>query len=204
MNKEQRVEVFAKELSWITNSELRNFAEHCLAEVPDYFFTIPASASGKHHPTYALGQGGLVRHTKAAIGIFHQLCKADIDLYYLADVFSDDLITREQLDDEIIVALMFHDCMKLGNTDHTVHEHPLLAAAFIENQAIKQNFHNGMAISRIASSIRSHMGKWSISRFSCFMLPTPDGGDWQAKLVHLCDYLASRKCIEYNFGAFIE
>ena len=52
MNKEQRVEVFAKELSWITNSELRNFAEHCLAEVPDYFLL-----------SRRLRQASTIRHT---------------------------------------------------------------------------------------------------------------------------------------------
>lgn len=35
--------------------------------VPMDFFTQPASSSGKYHPSYALGVGGLVRHTKAAM-----------------------------------------------------------------------------------------------------------------------------------------
>ena len=52
---------------------------------------------------------------------------------------------------------------------------------------------------RESSPIRSHMGKWNMSKYSSAILPTPMMGDWVAKLVHLCDLLASRKQSEYQF-----
>ena len=60
-------EVFEKELEWIADSNVRDFVSTALDQVPDYFFTMAASTTGKYHPTYALGEGGLARHTKAAV-----------------------------------------------------------------------------------------------------------------------------------------
>lgn len=62
----EKQETFKKELSLIKNENIRNFVKEFLNTVPDYFFTVAASSTGKYHPNYALGEGGLVRHTKAA------------------------------------------------------------------------------------------------------------------------------------------
>lgn len=45
----------------------RKFVQTMLPAVPPYFYTVPASSTGKYHPRYTLGSGGLLRHTKAAI-----------------------------------------------------------------------------------------------------------------------------------------
>ena len=58
--------------------------------VPIEFFIQPASSSGKYHPGYALGVGGLVRHTKATLIIAKMLfqttnfSKEDEDLVFAA------------------------------------------------------------------------------------------------------------------------
>ena len=64
MNKQ---EVFKKELSYITDDNIRESLSIMIDKIPDYFFTIPAASTGKYHPEYAQGEGGLVRHTKAAV-----------------------------------------------------------------------------------------------------------------------------------------
>ncbi len=63
---------FEKEIDWIHSQAVREFAKYCVNNLPEYFFTVPASSSGKYHPSYALGDGGLVRHTKAAVTIAHE------------------------------------------------------------------------------------------------------------------------------------
>lgn len=205
----ERTALFSKELGYFHNPMLVRFAEHCLSQIPDYFFHIPASSTGKYHPQYALGEGGLVRHTKAAMGIFHELCRADIDMYYYQEYYllADDTLSgldREGLQDEIYLALLLHDCMKQGFEEgHTLHEHPLIAAQFFTAEAKAWGL-DVLLIQRVASMISSHMGKWNVSKFSPVMLPTPEMGAWGNKLVHLCDYLASRKCLEYNFSAMDE
>lgn len=60
----KKIEIFENELNLIKNVDLRKLVELSLQSAPDYFFTIPASSTGKYHPQYALGEGGLVRHTK--------------------------------------------------------------------------------------------------------------------------------------------
>ena len=66
-------EKFIKELEYIKNDDIRGFAKLALENLPDYFFDVAASSTGKYHPTYALGNGGLVRHTKAAVRIAFEL-----------------------------------------------------------------------------------------------------------------------------------
>ena len=208
MSPRDKVTLFEKELSYIHDSHLEAFAEVCLMDAPEYFFHIPASSTGKYHPQYAMGEGGLVRHVKAAIGIFHELCKADIDMYYYHEYYllGDKLssIDRDQLQDEVLIALLLHDIMKHGYAEgHTIHEHPLYAAQFFEHEA-KEYGLSPSVTQRISSMIASHMGKWNLSQYSSIALPTPESGLWGNKLVHLCDYLASRKCLEYQFDVVDE
>ena len=70
MNKK---DVFKKEYTYITNDRYRENAEKLVELLPDYFFKVAASSTGKYHPLFSLGDGGLVRHTKAAIRIAKEL-----------------------------------------------------------------------------------------------------------------------------------
>ena len=62
-------EVLQKELDFISNDVIHDFVSVALDKLPEYFWSVPASSSGKYHPSYALGNGGLVRHTIAAVNI---------------------------------------------------------------------------------------------------------------------------------------
>ncbi len=66
-------EVFNKELSYIKDKKIRNSLKTMLNLLPEYFYQIPASSTGKYHPEFTLGDGGLVRHTKAAVRIAYEL-----------------------------------------------------------------------------------------------------------------------------------
>jgi hypothetical protein len=163
-----------------------------LEKVPEYFFHIPASSTGKYHPAYALGEGGLVRHVKAAVGIA-------MDLFEM----SPEEFSQEDRDC-IVAALILHDCLKSGdNVDpHTKTNHPLLMADFITrfNHDI-ENMDENIPIDReekITSLIRTHMGRWITDSYTKQVVLTPPETAMQ-KWVHLCDYLASRKHLEYKF-----
>ena len=64
MGKEYKTMVLVPELKHITDQELlkavANYFEHV---VPDYFWVMPASSTGKYHPDQDAGVGGLVRHS---------------------------------------------------------------------------------------------------------------------------------------------
>ena len=206
---EARLSLFETELSLIQDKSLRSLVEYVLKKLPEYFFHVPASSSGKYHPAYALGEGGLVRHTKAAVRIFTDLTRAGIDEWYMnMDTYNPDLYSKDAFDSECIAALILHDSIKYGEEEipledipnrHTMFEHPLLAATFLMKCAQEVGYENGAQVERVVSLISSHMGKWCYSKYSTCVLPTPDMGGWGHKMVHLADYLASRKELEYNF-----
>lgn len=178
-------ETFRAELNTITNSNIRQFCIDMLEDAPDYFFTVPASSTGKYHPKFAQGEQGLIRHTKALVGI------------------ANDLLALEQFDfdndtkDMIRVAGILHDAKKHGDngSTYTVFDHPVIAAEWVCNsrsEAISQADKN-----KIASMIASHMGGWNTDKRSNIVLPKPVTAAQQ--FVHMCDYLASRKHLEYIF-----
>jgi len=193
---EIRIKEFSKELGYIESIFVRALVQDILKEVPEYFFHIPASSTGKYHPAYALGEGGLVRHVHAAIGIARDLFEMD------PTEFSKD----EQ--DTIIAALILHDCMKAGTgTDlHTQTNHPTPMAMFVREFNLDHHLNwdgeRQQALSPlmgpIADLISTHMGRWVTDSHTKEVVLTPPETAMQ-KRVHLCDYLASRKHLEYKF-----
>ena len=55
------------------NDDIKKSVAILIEMLPDYFFHEAASSTGKYHPKYALGDGGLLRHTKAAVRIAYEL-----------------------------------------------------------------------------------------------------------------------------------
>ncbi|MBQ9011799.1 MAG: HD domain-containing protein [Bacilli bacterium] len=180
--------VFKKEIGYIRNSEYRENAERLIELLPDYFFTVAASSTGKYHPKFAALEGGLVRHTKVAVRIGYELLYSMI-----GDVFSP----REK--DLIILGLMLHDGLKHGKTleKYTRFDHPILASEFVlENQG-KTTF-NDEDIKFLADIIASHMGPYNTNQYSDVVLPKPKNK--YQKFVHMCDLLASRKFLNVEFN----
>ena len=120
MELEEKVRIFDKELNFIINDEIRDCVIKVLDKVNDKFFTEPASSTGKYHPDYALGEGGLVRHTKSAVRIAYEL---------LEDPAIGNKYTQDEKD-LMIISLMLHDGLKLGKeqSKYTKFDHPLLVA----------------------------------------------------------------------------
>lgn len=184
-----------KELSYIKDKNKKKFCELCLDGLPEYFWEVPASSTGKYHPTYSLGIEGLKRHVQGAMRIAIELfrCEACFNLT------EDDM-------DNILIAIALHDGFKSGTqvqylqSKYSKHEHPLLAGKYVQEMYDKHpdliSKEDAVKISRL---VGSHMGQWNTNRYSDVVLPTPK--DNVEKFVHLCDYLASRKCLEVNFEA---
>jgi len=183
-----RLEIFKTELSYILNPKIKEFTEKALNSLPEYFFSIPASSSGKYHPSYALGEGGLVRHTKAAVRIAVELFRVELFKY------------TEDQKDMIISSLILHDGYKSGidHGKHTVTEHPLIVAKMIRENNELSNCINKEYLNIILSNIETHMGFWVYDyKTKKEVLPKPTTK--LQNFVHWCDYLASRKCLEFNF-----
>ena len=180
--------IFNNELELIKNDRLRRSCEVLLNELPDYFYEIPASSTGKYHPKFALGEGGLVRHTKVAVRIAYEIIKTQS----IGNVFTDD----EK--DLILISLMLHDGLKEGfpKEKYTKFDHPILAANFVNDKANLTEL-TSEEVKLISTNISSHMGEWNKSDYSDVTLPLPKNK--YQKMVHMCDLLASRKFINVEF-----
>lgn len=182
-------EVFETELNYISDDKIRDSTRYLLEKLPDYFYTMPASTSGKYHPKFSLGEGGLVRHTKAAVRIAVELFRDNIFNTFEFGEKSQNLI---------IMALLLHDGFKQGkeNSGHTVFEHPLLAAEFVFQNITKLPM-NQLDTLQVRRLIASHMGPWNMDKNGKKILPIPRTDD--EKFVHLCDYMASRNFLNIVF-----
>lgn len=164
--REQGVKLLSPYLEKIEHPTIKKFVMDALYYyVPDSFFYIPASSSGKYHPTYSLGTGGLVRHTMAA-------------LYFAEELFplyEGEFTSRQK--DYIRAALILHDTRKPSKT------HPIEVKLMLEPLRDKY----ARIFDQVIDLIESHMGQWDY--FGKF--PTPKSST--QKFVHLCDFLASRK-----------
>lgn len=183
MDKNSRLQLFANELNDIKDNNLRQFAIQLLTNAPEYFFTVPASSSGKYHPYFAREVGGLVKHTRCVI--FYAECNAES--------FNFDEHTK----DLAIIAALAHDIKKQGDNNtgsHTVWEHPELAYNYVlETQKANANLISVEDATIIANAILCHMGKWQHDpQFTrgkkAFPLPTT----LFDYAVQSADYMASR------------
>ena len=81
-------------LNSVQNENVKKFMEQCIETIPNYWFQVPASSTGKYHPNYALGYGGLMRHTIALLRFFERLVRNDI----FSKKFGNDIlvVTKKQ------------------------------------------------------------------------------------------------------------
>lgn len=202
MNKKDKVLMFKDEIGWIKNKDIRRFAIEMISVLPDYFFKVPASSTGKYHPEYSLGQGGLVRHTKGAVLI----AKTLLDLEMFGEQWNDNIdlpwnnnFTNEEKD-IIITALLLHDGVKHGveGGKYTIATHPTDMVNFIESNDKICKVIDRLTLDVICDCIASHMGSFNTDyKTGKEILPKPQTP--MEKFVHLCDFLASRRFLEINF-----
>lgn len=185
----ERLELFKKELKYVKDSSRRKDLETLIELLPDYFFKIPASSTGKYHPAFSLGEGGLVRHTKVAVRIAYEL----LNNHTVGAKFDE----RDQ--DLIIMALVLHDGLKSGleHSKYTKFDHPLLVSKFIMEHREKLSMEID-DVRKMCSMIESHMGEWTYDSYhKKEVLPKPRTAE--QRFVHMCDFLASRKFLDVRF-----
>ena len=179
---------FSKELEYIKSEKIKNACQKMIELLPDYFFEVPASSTGKYHPEYALGEGGLLRHTKAAVRIAYEL---------LNDPCIGDKYTQDEKD-LMIMALILHDGLKSGlnHEKYTRFDHHILIADYIMDNEEEL----GLEVEEIeflCDAVKTHMGSWTTDYNGVEVLEKPKTK--YQNFVHMCDYLASRKCLLVPF-----
>ncbi len=183
-----KVEVFNKEYSYIKNPKYKENIKILVDLLPDYFFEVAASSTGKYHPAFSLGEGGLVRHTKVAVRMAYEM-------------FNDESITKSFNQDEkdmMIMALILHDGLKHGleKSEYVKFEHPILICNYIKENKDKLTLTDNEILA-LTNMIESHMGPWNTNNYSDYVLEVPKNK--YQKFVHMCDYLASRRFLDVKF-----
>jgi len=184
----EKEEMFLDELSYISNEDYSDSLLKIIEELPDYWFHEAASSTGKYHPDYALGEGGLLRHSKAAIRIGYELLNNP--------AIGDKYTEREK--DLMLMSLLVHDGLKLGlpKEKYTRFDHPILMANFIIDNKDKFGLKDEDA-KFMADVIKTHMGVWTKDYDGNEVLEAPKTK--YQNFVHMCDFLASRKCLLVPF-----
>ena len=183
-----REEMFLDELDYIKDEELQEALLNIINLLPEYFFHEAASSTGKYHPEYALGEGGLVRHSKAAMRIGYEL---------LNDPSIGDKYTAHEKD-LMLMSLLVHDGLKRGLNEekYTRFDHPILMGKYIVDKKDEIGISSEDA-EFMNDVIKTHMGPWTTDYNGEEVLEKPKT-KYQT-FVHMCDYLASRKCLLVPF-----
>lgn len=182
-------EVFADELKLIKSQEVRDFVLRVFDTMtPDYFWTCPASTSGKYHPQVSLGEGGLVRHTKLAVWW-------GVELMRMYD-------PSPEAYDAVIAALILHDLRKNGDRlvngrptlPNCVNVHGTLLAEEIGRQMFPPGIEPGSVYNMTLDGIAYHMGRWTDPNWKYQTMESEEWLlTWERRIVHMADYCASRK-----------
>lgn len=168
---------FKREIALIESEDLKDFVRFYLDEkVGKWFKKSGASSSGKYHPVFAQGEGGLIRHTRAVCMVCEELLRMNSYAYM-----------RDEYKDFARVACLLHDTCKYGDGDEidkaVYSQHGAIAARKV--MQAWHEFFGKPAPELLLMAIRSHMGQWVEDK--------EDRPFTQIdRLVHLADYIASR------------
>jgi len=185
-----KVKAFEPEINLIKNKLIKEFVINAIQTIPNHFFEAAASSTGKYHPAYTLGKGGLLRHTKAAVRIAVELSR--LEWWH----FSNDEV------DLALGALILHDGWKYGEeySKYSLAEHPTFATFALKNNGDLQQKRiiTEEQFQTIVDCIETHTGQWvEHPRTHEIILEKPKTP--LQKFVHLADYIASRKCLTMEF-----
>ena len=185
----RKLEKFKVEINYVKDEQRRKDLKKLIGLLPDYFFEVPASSTGKYHPEFALGDGGLIRHTKVAVRIANELL--------INNTVGAKFTDKDK--DLIIMALILHDGVKSGleHSKYTKFDHPLLVSKLIMENKAKVSLDID-DLRKLCSMIESHMGEWTFDSYQQKeVLPKPRTAE--QRFVHMCDFLASRKFLDVKF-----
>jgi hypothetical protein len=180
-------------ITLIQDGSIRSWVRAALAKAPVYFWLIPASSSGKYHPTWAQDDCGLFRHTVFGMYMAHELSRT----WGLSDVEHDIALAASSI----------HDTLKYG-IDYDLRYfdlHPYLPRSYYvgkhgcmtkeEKDLITPQIENA-----IFNAVERHMGSLAKGEWHSVGRVKPE--NIVEQVVHVADYVASRQKV--HFTDFLE
>ena len=158
-------------LRLIRSEDLRRETARVTARAPSYFWTVPASTSGYHHPL-CRGERGLWVHTLMLSTVVEELGESRQELGEL---------DREDVD-RAHAAAVLHDQRKNGDpsrpSETSVSDHDLRMGSVLREESDLPD--------AVASAVESHMGPW---------YDGPEPSTPVERLVHTADMVSSTASI---------
>jgi hypothetical protein len=167
------------ELKRLTDMRFRDYSLACIEEFPKYFWTAPASGTGKFHPEDENTEGGLVTHTRRVI----RMCEHLSVLHSLNYIEKDVLLTAALLHDSYAKGLNSHS--KNTSTDPY---HPLYVPQKFPYMGFSDKYIEEKEYDEIMLAVVSHSGRYSVTKSLNSDKKIP-------KILQVADYLASRRDI---------
>ena len=169
----------ANEINLIKRPDIRQFVQFALEAAPAYFWTVPASTSGKYHPTKCRQPGGLVHHTRMVV-------------YFVSSLMIS--MECEHWHDELIAAAILHDAYKNGDSlsvrSGNWSAHGANLRGLLQRQGWWAGYGHEQYVNKILDLTARHMQKWGGSA------PRPASmEDW---CLAISDYVASRKLVNID------
>lgn len=190
MTREKARELFQSHIDGIQPQRLQDFANFLFDKLGDEWFEKPASSTGKYHPTFANGDGGLVLHTEYACEVWDYLYRGfEAQLKELVGEYAHGMGK---------FAVIFHDAKKYGLATiggYTTKTHDvdganwvmLYADEFYKENPVKNIEEDVAMFGVIRDAMERHMGPWSTPGAPRTLFE---------QLVFIADYVASQKTFE--------
>lgn len=177
---------FKKFLETFETEEMRDYCEDMIKLENDRLFSTPSSTSLKYHNATQCKPGG---------HMYHVLMACEVMNYILGLDYIKEKYPKPKQRDCFRIAICLHDGVKLGwgDSKYTLHEHPQLAAEWIENTKVEHDIDPRLK-KYCARLVASHSGQWTSSPRSSVVLPKPENDE--RFLIHLCDYISSRSNLD--------
>lgn len=185
-DKVNKVAPFKKFLETFETDEMRDYCEDMIKLMPDYVFSMKASTSSKYHNSTQCQDGG---------EIFHILMGCQILSYILDLEYMKNKYPKPKQRDALRVSFALHDAVKLGwnGSQYTVHEHPILAAEWVEKTKVEHDIKPALK-KYIGNLIRTHSGQYRENKRSSVVLPEIKTDE--QFLIHAVDILSSRSNLD--------
>lgn len=206
-NKEmlEKAECIEDIIAMIEHDDLRAFTYYVISQCHPDFWIIPSSSTGKYHPDWENGNGGLIRHIRAVT----TYAISGLRRYgYGCDYTGMDPNDSAEARDIIVCAALLHDWGKNGNPPekwgrHTTKTHGEDTANYIKEKMFPKFIKmfkevkdvDGLKkmLKEVCIAIYHHYGIWSKEKLS----PSSNKLTNFAKILQEADYYSSR---EYSKG----
>lgn len=193
-----------KKLIWlIEDDDLRAFTYFILSQSHPTFWDIPSSSSGKYHPEWENGNGGLIRHIKAVMA----LALASMRRYGYSPETPSDADENAKIRDILAFAVLTHDWGKNGHPaknwgKHTTKTHGEDTAQVIKEEMLPKFIKffpeikdiDGLEemVSQGSFATENHYQIWSKAK----MKPNDERLTDIARILAETDFHSSRKIIK--------